>query len=305
MKQLLLIIVFTFSGIISYAQLEDSFYEITFDDGFGMQHLIIDSTNNHNNIWKVGSPNKSIFTCAYSLPHVIVTDTINSYPINDTSVFIIKNVAYGQGYEWPHTVMLAGRYFVNSDTLIDYGKIEFSPDNGNLWLNLFDSILIDTTYNYYWYWNMYGSPKPILTGNSNGWKYFEINLASVGHAFGVHDGDTVLFRFSFISDSIQTYKDGLMYDNLHFEDWVEGIEENNYNFCSLVPNPANDKIIFNTQKSFANQTIKIYNSLGQILYMNTNYQNEEINTTNFRNGVYFLINSNEQNQSIYKLIIQH
>ncbi len=41
--------------------------------------------------------------------------------------------------------------------------------------------------------------------------------------FPIELGDTVLFRFSFISDSIDNQKDGLMFDNIRFMDFTEGI----------------------------------------------------------------------------------
>ncbi len=211
------------------------------------------------------------------------TDTVNAYPINDTSVFIITNIARGQGFEWPHTVVLAGQYFVNSDTLTDYGKIEFSPDNGITWVDM----LNDTVGSWYWY----SAEKPILTGNSNQWKSFWINLAELGHYYDVQDGDTVLYKFTFISDGIQTNKDGLMYDDLHFEDWVEGTEEIGYDLIKskCFPNPVKDELVISFDNNFNSKfELYIYNLVGSEIYNSkTNSNSINLSVSAYEKGTYF------------------
>jgi hypothetical protein len=90
--QLWVAMMFSLIDKSSAQYLDDSFYTLNFEDTFGLQHLIIDTNSDVNNIWEVGQPGKSIFTTAYSDPNVIITYSTESYPINDTSVFIIKNV---------------------------------------------------------------------------------------------------------------------------------------------------------------------------------------------------------------------
>jgi hypothetical protein len=133
-------------------------------------------------------------------------------------------------HRWLH-----GYYWANSDTLNDFGEIEFSPDNGNTWINL----ITDTVYNdnYYWW-----GEKPTLTGNSNGWKKFDVSLSDLGYVFNIYYTDTIQYRFTFVSDSIQDSLGGLMYDLLYFEDWVEGINDVNSNSFNIEisPNPAQE-----------------------------------------------------------------
>ena len=278
-------------------------YNLNFESQDELKHLRIDTISNPNNIWQIGKPLKALFSNAYSIPNAIVTDRINTYPTNDTSVFIITNIANGQGFEWPHTVILAGQFFVNSDTLTDYGKIEFSPDNGVTWIDMLnDTVIIDTTYNDVWYWYN----KPVLTGNSNQWKDFWVNLARLGHFYGVHDGDTILYKFSFISDNIQTNKEGLMFDDLHFEDWVEGIEEIGFGLIKskCFPNPAKNKltILFNNKHNSPFK-IFIYNILGHEIYNSqTNSNNVKIKVSQFNKGIYFykLVNKKDKKFTIGK-----
>lgn len=129
-----------------------------------------------------------------------------------------------------------------------------------------DTVVFDTIFNWAWYWDSY--EKPILSGNSNQWKTFSVNLAELGHLYGVQDGDTILYRFTFISDSIQTNKDGLMFDNLHFEDYVEGIEEVGFklfeSYC--FPNPAKNLLTIKFENSLKGIDVEILDVTGKIVF---------------------------------------
>ncbi len=292
MKQVLLTLGLSILIIpATFGQLYDSWYDLAFDTEMSLQHLTIDTISNPNNIWQIGPPQKTIFTSAFSTPNALVTDTINTYPTNDTSAFIITNVAMGQGFEWPHTVILAGEYFVNSDTLTDYGMIEFSPDNGTTWIDLLNDTITGTVegYQYQWYWGSY--QKPTLSGNSNQWKSFWVDLAKAGYIYNVHDGDTVLYRFTFISDSIQTNKDGLMFDNLHFENWVEGIEEIGFALMKsqCFPNPTKNALTISFD-NYQNSSfdLYIYNAIGmEITKTTTNSNKVNLSVSKYKQGAYF------------------
>jgi hypothetical protein len=300
MKEFILSISLTLFAATSFGQwFDDANYYMNFEDTFVLEHLRIDTLTNENNLWQVGSPQKTIFTSALSLPNAIVTDTIYSYPTNDTSSFIIVNVA-DLGFELSQFVILAGEYNVNSDTLTDYGTIEFSPDKGTTWIDL----LNDTIY-YSLFFTWYPS-KPVLTGNSNGWHYFEAGLAGFGSAFNIQYGDTILYRFTFISDSIQTNKDGLMFDDFHFEDIAEGIAEiENDNLISIYPNPVKDQLSIKTNQTSSSPSIQIINYQGEILYDHKNFHGDLINTHDLINGLYFLRYSDTKSFSIKKFVVSH
>ncbi len=300
MKNILLSISLTLIAATSFGQwLDDDFYTLNFEDTSALHHLRIDSLTNHNNLWQVGSPQKTLFTSAYSASNVIVTDTVNPYPINDTSVFTIVNVASGWGWQLNHTATLQGEYFVNTDTLNDYGTIEFSPNNGTSWYDIVNDTFITN--------HIFAPPGWVtLTGNSNGWQPFYVNLAPLGQLFSIQLNDTVLFRFTFISDSIQTNKDGLMFDDLLFEDYFEGIEEiQNDNLISISPNPTSDELRIYRKKVSDNSRIQILNYTGQFLYDNINFIGETIDTRQLSNGIYLLKYSDTKNFSIKKFVVQH
>jgi hypothetical protein len=181
-----------------------------------MNTIYRDTVSNPNCIWQVGAPQKTVFTTSQSLPNSLITDTLNSYPINDTSSFIIKHevgwgyLCYGFG-----TVKLSGSYYVNSDSLNDFGLIEFSPYNGITWVPF-------TTGPNAW---PYSPIQPTFTGNSGGWKVFNLSLYGVDGMYNFQPLDTVQYKFTFISDG---NLDGLMFDNLGILDVCTiGLEINN------------------------------------------------------------------------------
>jgi hypothetical protein len=282
MKRLLLLISMTLIASTSFGQwLGDDFYTLNFEDTSQLHHLQFDSLTNQNNLWQVGSPQKIVFTSAYSSSKAILTDTMNTYPINDTSSFQIVNLATGYGWMQPNTVILSGYYQVNSDTLTDFGTIEVSPDNGTTWIDLVN----DTIYTTFYQW---WTPKPILSGNSNGWQQFQVFLAQLGPLFNVQYNDTIRYRFTFISDSMQTNKDGLMFDNFHFEDWAEGISEiQNDNLLFISPNPTSDELYIHRTNSDTAR-LQILNYTGEILYDTFNFNGETIITRQLANGIYLL-----------------
>ena len=260
--------------------------------------LEIDTITNPNNIWQIGTPQKGVIDNAYSNPNVIVTDTINYYPPNDTSVFIFKHIDQG-GYSWPHSAELSGYYYINSDSLNDFGTIEISLNQGVSWINL----ITDTIYSssYYWF-----TPKPTLTGNSNGWKNFWVSLADLGSVFNVNYGDTILLKFSFITDSIVDTLDGLAYDNFQFCDGVEGIEEiSKENLISIYPNPTNGLLYIERENNSSNATIQIYNSTGKLLYEENSFNAEFIDTKkiNLIDGLYLLKYSDREYYTVKQFLI--
>jgi hypothetical protein len=292
MKHLTLSIYFVGASFFLSGQLE---YNLTFESPSLLGHVVIPQ----NSIWQIGSPQKTVFTTAYSPTTVIVTDRTNSYPVNDTSFFIIKNNAYAGFHCGCHTAMLSGNYFVNSDTLNDFGKIEFSPNNGASWIDLLNS----TTYSSSIDWN---GPKPTLTGKSEGWTHFEVSLLKLGPLFNIQEGDTVLYKFSFISDSVQNNKDGLMYDDFRFLDYIESVAEyQKENLISIFPNPASDHLTIKEFKKSSGATIELFDYAGNTVYVDRNFNGEIISTKNLTNGLYLLKYSALTSYDGKKIVIRH
>jgi hypothetical protein len=262
--------------------------------------VMIDTINYPENIWQIGPPQKPNFGNAYSLPNVIITDTINNYPVGNNSAFIIMNeVSYGYYYD---LVIFEGRCFVRTDSLNDYGRIEFSPDNGITWIDL----LSDTLYpsNFIW------STKPVLTGNYNGWQYFDLLLVDIGSIFPIQFGDTVLYRFTFTSDDNPDDLGGLMYDNICFYEFIEGISETRFKpvKTSIYPNPSDSffTIDFENPKS-ENFELAIYTEQSERVFTRENVTGKSFsfNAANLNPGTYFykLTNNNLKERGWGKFIV--
>ncbi len=294
MKKSLLLSLIIFIKFILKGQDFSGNYDLNFENSTFFNHIVIPTGS--NNKWQIGAPQKAVFTSAFSPTAVIVTDKISPYTINDTSIFIIKNTV-GDGFVYHHTAILAGKYFVNSDSLTDFGKIEFSPNNGVTWIDLINTVTYSASID----WVI----KPTLTGNSLGWKDFYVNIAQLGPIFNIHYGDTVLYKFSFITDNNQTNKDGIMYDDFHFEDYVESIPEiKNDHLISIFPNPVSDIVRIDELKNGFTPAIEMYDFNGRSVYTEKNF-NGQICVKTFPNGPYFLKYSYGKFVVIKKIIIQH
>jgi hypothetical protein len=255
---------------IMYSQLPCDYYLcLNFDDTVCLSHLNIDTNDSKTNLWQIGQLNKPYFNADNNNTNVIITDKFYPYARNNYSTFNIKYLATdGDIYGFK---IVSGDYNVQTDSLNDYGKIEFSPDNGITWIDL----LNDTVYNAGFIWYV----KPILTGNSDGWQYFEMFLADIRSAFDIHLGDTLMYKFTFISDSIEDDLGGIMFDNICFNDFVEGISDISFKpiVSKIYPNPSQDKftIEFENPASDIFQ-LSIYNIKSELMLLQENISRNKI-----------------------------
>jgi hypothetical protein len=296
MKKYLAGILLVVCSINTFGQI--MFANLDFEHNFNLKGFYIDTVKFPVRNWQIGAPQKNVFKSAHSAPNVIVTNRTKSYPVNDTASFVIVTQAAG-GFSTPHTVMITGQYYVNADSLTDVGKIEFSSDKGKTWINLINPGI----YSSYIHWQ---TEKPVLTGNSNGWKKFWVSFASLGPILNIKYGDTLLYKFSFISDNIDTHKDGLMYDSFYFEDYVEGISEiQNDNLISIYPNPCSDLLTILESEKKACSSVQILNSIGEIVYTDNCFNGKEIHIKTFKEGIYYLKYTSSKSFAMKKFIVSH
>lgn len=281
--------------ILSQTAFGQNWYNIDFDSPDSENnHIIIDTVSNLNNIWQIGVPDKPVFDSAFSLTHAIVTDTINHYPVNDTSSFFLRHIRQGDdGGNW--SLQLNFWFKMDTDTLTDVGIVEASIDNGLNWVNLMTE---DVTYELQWL-----EPKPVLSGNTNGWKHFSLELNMLTYTLGY--SDTLLYRFTFISDSIETNKDGWMIDDFQLADIWEGIEEiSNNDMIRIYPNPSNGELsIVNKNDEFIRDyRIEISDLSGKVIY------GKEVNSNKINldlpGGFYLMKIMERENIYMKKFIIE-
>jgi len=299
-KIIILIFSIVIPTIFTHAQCNDEFFNITFDDAYCVDRVIIDTISDTNNVWQIGTLNKAMADSNVCSTVAIMTDTINPYPVNDTSSFVIKTVAtYGIYYGCKN---ISGMYYAQTDSLNDYGMIEFSPDNGLSWVDL----LNDTVYgdNLFWY------SKPVLTGHSGVCKFYDCVMFDIGSAFGINVGDTLLFRFTFISDSIFDNASGLLFDDFSMWDYVEGISETRFRaFKSKVyPNPVDEQFTIGFDNPDAAPIeLAVYDIHSKPVLKQENITREQIilNAADFKPGIYIykLTNFKESKRSWGKFVV--
>jgi hypothetical protein len=249
-----------------------------FDDSSYVGYVVIDSIN-PNNCWQIGTPSKGgLFSSALSLPHAIMTDTLLPYPPHDTSSFTVLYIREIPPWGANSLFLLDFYFMMDSDSLSDFGKVEVSPNNGATWINI---MTLDVSWGFEWL-----APKPVLTGTTSSWTHFSVDL----HELPCVNGMTYYykFRFTFISDSTDTFRPGWMIDNIHFMDWYEGID--NYqakNSIRLFPNPATNSVtVENIEKG---AEISICDLSGrELMKRHASSTSEKIDITGLVKGFYLV-----------------
>lgn len=275
MKKILLFVVLIITGNSLKAQ---SFYPWTLE-GFPQAMIHLDSIQC---LWEIGSPSKSTFTSAYSVPNVIVTDTLMPYP-NQSDCFFQLSIPLPYSPTW---------YFnfdhqYDTEAGKDGGWIEYYDYCTDEWKNILQAQMWD-----YCYAGVYGigaisgiysandtlqNGTPAFSGSSNGWQNvgFQFYCMAVfqdpdgGQRGG--SGDTLKLRFRFSSDSVNTNQDGWMIDNflITVDNGIcSSVEElSSAMDLKILPNPATDFIQIQKKdgSSFQGETISIFDIHGKCL----------------------------------------
>lgn len=301
MKKYLLLSVCMLSFFFAKAQTTLNF-NIDFDTPIPDTNIIyfIDTVNNPNNVWQIGNSHKVFLTGSGK---VLITDTLNPYPVNDTSYFNIKI--------WDHGLLNINEeydgfsvefyYKVDSDTLKDFGFFEFSRDNGQTWYFMNDSI-----YAYRW-WGT-GMEWHPFSGHHN-IEWTGINFVDFGSWFinlPVIE-DTIQLRFGFVSDSIFDNKEGLMISFIGISiatqvNVQEVTIDENFN---IYPNPAGSIINIDVKNREKKYTLKIYDYVAKEVYSKEiSYGNNNLNLSELSNGLYCFVFFDNDEKLIHTKKIQ-
>lgn len=257
---------------------------ITFDRGDSLYPIIItiDTIHYHHNIWQIGAPHKTVFSSAFSSPNAIVTDTLNHFPVNDTSVFVMGIPKRAPLLTFmPPFYELQFYYQLNIDTGT-IAKVDISIDNGLHWSNVSDSLPP------FFYW--ISDTAKFLT-STTGWTSFRMHgcMACSG------DSSIILFRFTFISDSVPALRDGWIIDNINISYWCEGYvsQLQTSKSISIFPNPTSSYLTVTSTNEISQ--IAISNLLGQTLFTHDyNSEKVEVDVADLPKGVYLIkINGTE------------
>src|ERR1041385_3814523 len=145
MKKSLCILFFVVNA--SVPAFSQGYYVADFDTSTSLPWSI--DTTLAGNLWQVGPPQKIIFDSAYSAPNVMVTDTINPYPVNNRSSFSIK-VTNAMVFNFWNFIFLIVDFThkYDTDSLHDGCFIELSLD-GVQWQNIINFPFLQSTINSY------------------------------------------------------------------------------------------------------------------------------------------------------------
>ena len=184
--------------------------------------LSIDTIHYLHNQWQIGRPQKTAFNAAYSYPNAVVTDTLLPCMFNDTSVFTYT--IYGEPFDGNDFSFV---YKLDIDSG-DIARIDISTDNGTTWTNINDTA------------------SHIDFGAGNAAPDFSITTPS-WDTVTIYNTFFALFRFTFITDSNTTPRDGWMLDN--FSNWynTEGVATiTNNRGITIFPVPSKDQFTIST-----------------------------------------------------------
>jgi len=304
MKKITTLVLCILLSLASQAQRYGVFETIDFATKDSL--LAIDTTLT-NNIWQIGNPSKTFFNSAYSVPNAIVTDTLGFYPRNNYSTF--KVTLYDSLWnEQPlNACSVRFMYKFDTDSLKDGGYVEISYDGGKTWTNIANDPLVNTINHFYYDNTHYLNPvisngNAAYTGKSNGWKQGEL-----AWCWNWNNPQSVILRFVFSSDSIQTNKEGWMIDNIELiVDICEGIPEfQKDNLISISPNPVSTQLTVDIKDYSDKNAVQIFDALGQCVYNNQDFKDKTIDTQQLQNGYYFLKYANNDSFAVKKFVVMH
>ncbi len=262
----------------------------------------IDTAHHAHNIWQIGKPAKAVLDSAFSYPYAIVTDTLHTYPANDTSVFFVD---YPVRF-WPYICNFYFLYKLDIDSSSKV-KIELTGDRGVSWI---DPLVSDTAYHLYW-----GGTKPSFDTNRANWSTFDLNMENWARAYAggpdtfphYRTADTITFRFTFISGSdTSVHRDGWIMDNFRMQvGAMEGLVKATATdaLMGLYPNPSNGSFYCDYQGNlFDDAQVAVLALNGAVVYQSTMPVDHYLNLP-LNEGAYLARFSKPDGSNITKRIV--
>lgn len=276
------------SGLFITARAQQPVTWCNFEDSCN-SHFIIDSVSHHHNSWQIGRPAKAVFDSAFSAPNVIVTDTVAPYPVNDTSVFTLSFPGFlpVNSPWWLMDIQFA--YQLDRDSS-ELAIIELSSDSGQHW-----SIVNSDTFGNAW--TQYHSLGPLH--DTSQWDGYYMSFPQGGVLHGNY-----MLRFTFISDSVQTNKDGWELDDFMFEYWMEGVNEvKKIKLVDVFPNPSSGAVQLQNLQGDAKAAITVYSIDGRKVYETQSSKQHTQLDLPLPNGQYLLKYTTGQASDVSRITI--
>lgn len=292
--------------VLSFAQSSTQYFDgadTFYTPGSFSSSLKIEIDTANGNIWQIGSPQKTIFNSAATIPNVIITDTIQPYPTSDSSSFQYTIIP------WSTWGILAIQWKQKLDMELgkDGGLVEFSIDGGLSWSNAFTD---PGVYNFYGFntANVANLPNGErgLTGVDSTWKDAWLCYDMSWMSFN----DSLIVRHTFVSDSVQTNQEGWMLDNFLVHSTiihtVNKVEQKEY--MQVAPNPTTGLINIHTQKIEGFHIIEemqLSTIDGKIIQQWTNLPTKyQLDISNQPSGIYLLQIQTNQSKETFKIVLE-
>jgi len=293
MKKTLLLILFGLQVAVPTKQANAQWVHDSVSFESPADKIVIDTVA--DNLWQIGQPGKEYFNAAHSGIKAIVTDSLNSYPVNNESsfIYIIRN-------PYTQTCITTMEFWhkYDTDTLNDIGTIDASYDGGNSWVLVSDTSTVAWNYSIFW-WDYdyhesthnYTPHALAISGKSDGWILSKFNwqwFLPVKLDTIIPNPDSLMIRFTFTSDSVAENKEGWMIDDILTSSGDGQICSNTKdifleNNVSVYPNPFSSYATLQFKDILRNGTITLHNSYGRIVNEITNVSGREV--AFYRNGL--------------------
>src|SRR5688572_9662560 len=255
----------TFISIFLSCAVHGQFFTQYFDgaDTIPEISILVEIDAIAGNIWQIGPPQTNIFTTPFTTPNVIITDTINNYPVNNVSRF-----TYNLNTQFPPGIV-ALQWIQKLDLESDHDGaiIEYSTDMGQTWFNVFNDPFV---YNFYGFdpanADTLVTGEYAFSGTDTTWK----NIWLCFDASWMGFGDTMMVRHTLLSDSANTGQEGWMIDNMMAALTIVHTlgEETQKEYLKVFPTVTNGIVNIMARKVdgfHIIENLEVYNSSGQLV----------------------------------------
>ena len=321
MKKSVLIILLSFIVFQLSAQKPILYDSLFYFDSTGMSHqtpvvfdmsnpadqlyFVID-TSQTNNIWQYAKVNKPGFAQSNSI--ALTTDSVANYPVNDTSSFIFK-IVFSTMNSTLHDFISLGitlHHKYQTDSLHDGLRLEIFDTYNQKWMSTtwqlqYLVINRDSCYN----WGNYYIEDP-LSGNHPSYHYSRLAYGYPGCKASV---DSVLLRFTFVSDSIQNNKAGWLIDSIMIE--ANCFCLGGFNECKLAQNDylayydGNSIIINSLLAENRKSDFTLFDMMGrELLIDEVHFGLNSISVDNLPTGYYIVKVKNQAGVYTKKIFIE-
>jgi hypothetical protein len=285
-------------------------------------YILMDTSS--SNVWQIAPPQKEILNQAVSPTHVIITDSINSYPAGAHSYFDLI-LTPENTYEYPGLIFLRFEHKICSDSGLDGGYITYSCDLGETWLNVRESDACywwpehpgygweDDYTNLYWTDDTLYNGEPGFSGCMENWEMVYVDFyynPLEPPKSDLNETDTMLIRFNFISDSIDVDFDGWMIDDI--ETFAADIGSNtdflDKALFSIYPNPSRDNLNILLDEYHSKLEVIVFDHRGNEV-LKRSHPGEaslKIDVEHLASGLYFLhVTSESKSLGLEKILVSH